>query len=819
MKEKSSRVAKGKSADAEPGSAVKKKGAAGGAETLKLKWTKEARLQIFPKRGYPYEGYEPPRDPDRLLRLMKKRYSGYQHELRSDLAEGDAKKLMKAVKPFMNNAEDPGEVDSEAAAAVLLGINEVHPYVQEERAPFWIADYWVALKGCAFALQVMVRTFGLGISHNDRYYDSGSEFGEAPPSYSWLSIEQGCSPVFEEGNASLPFTIRFHLAATSDEDYEAARAWAAEIRPSQPLTVRCALACTFPDEEQWGLEAFRDCMEMRKRHNSFPSFGKPLLTVLKDPASALELIRNADLTERELYYGATMLDSMGPAVAFPLLCALLDAVEPSYMDSTKEARRMGASTIASIEGEAVAAYLIRYCNDRDISRIATDYIKKHPRLSISPLLAAKDSKKAHSDYIEVLLASVRKALGAEEAGSVPVEKESPNVAVESDSGALPAPLREDISDLPSSMPSFWEIGALTRPRLSKTGNALPDPAMERLGRLCAAAGAGRKVQLLIEARDSLDRISFDGFLWDLFCSWEMAGAPSKHRWPLDVLAYPGTDDLLYRLAVKAAKWNNEHQAPKASKAYDVFAHNGSDTALAILYAFAQTEGAGHPSGAEELFNEAAERQRLCTEKLALRVLPDTGLDHTGSRTFAFSSGAFRAGFDDSLQPFLTGPDSVSVDDFPQPDGEEDVMLLREARHWWDSARMYVSFYGNLQRQLLIDGSDFDNYPSVDWKAEGFMLFMTGGTYAPHLVRSTVFARFDSNLPYGYVPDRKCTAVFIIADDGTPLDHRERPITFKTNSAVMIPSPYQDYPGNLRAMAKIFKRLNRNLLFGAFKAPD
>jgi hypothetical protein len=276
VKEKSSRVAKGKSADAEPGSAVKKKGAAGGAETLKLKWTKEARLQIFPKRGYPYEGYEPPRDPDRLLRLMRKRYSGYQHELRSDLAEGDAKKLMKAVKPFMNNAEDPGEVDSEAAAAVLLGINEVHPYVQEERAPFWIADYWVALKGCAFALQ---------------------------------------------------------------------------------------------------------------------------------------------------------------------------------------------------------------------------------------------------------------------------------------------------------------------------------------------------------------------------------------------------------------------------------------------------------------------------------------------------------------------------------------------------------------RQLLIDGSDFDNYPSVDWKAEGFMLFMAGGTYAPHLVRSTVFAKFDSNLPYGYVPDRKCTAVFIIADDGTPLDHRERPITFKTNSAVMIPSPYQDYPGNLRAMAKIFKRLNRNLLFGAFKAPD
>lgn len=794
-------------------------GVAGRAEALKLKWTKEARLQIFPKRGYPYEGYEAPRDPDRLLRLMRKRYGSYQHELRSDLAEGEAKKLMKAVKPFMNNVDDPGEVDSEAAAAVLLGISEVHPYVQEERAPFWIADYWVALKGCAFAVQVMVRTFGLGISHNDRYYDSGSEFGEAPPSYSWLSVEEGCSPVFEGGNASLPFTIRFHLAATSDEDYEAARAWAAEIRPSQPLMVRCALACTFPDEEQWGLEAFRDCMEMRKKSKSFPSFGKPLLTVLKDPASALELIRTASLTERELYYGATMLNSMGPEKAFPLLCALLDAVEPSYMDSTKEARHMGASTIASIEGEAVAAYFIKYCSDRDISRIASDYIKKHPRLSISPLLAAKESRKAHSDHIEVLLASVRKALGTEEQRAVPAEKETCAVTVESDSGALPAPLKEDISDLPPSLPSFWDLGALSRPRLRNTGNALPDSAMERLGRLCAAAGAGRKVQLLTEARESLDERSYDSFLWDLFCSWEMAGAPSKNSWPLYALAYPGTDALLYRLAVKAAKWNNQHQAPKASKAYDVFAENGSDTALAILYAFAQTEGAGHPSGAEELFNDAAERQRLSAKKLALRVLPDTGLDHTAARTFAFSAGAYRAGFDDSLEPFITGPDGGRVEDFPQPGEEGDVKLLHEAGQWWESARMYVSFYGNLQRQLLIDGSDFDNYPSVDWKAEGFMLFMAGGKYAPHLVRSTVFARFDSNLPYGYVPDRKCTAIFMIADDGTPLDHRERPITFKTNSAVMIPSPYQDFPGNLRAMAKIFKRLNRNLLFGAFKAPE
>ncbi|MGV8121945.1 MAG: hypothetical protein AB2L14_19475 [Candidatus Xenobiia bacterium LiM19] len=96
-----------------------------------------------------------------------------------------------------------------------------------------------------------------------------------------------------------------------------------------------------------------------------------------------------------------------------------------------------------------------------------------------------------------------------------------------------------------------------------------------------------------------------------------------------------------------------------------------------------------------------------------------------------------------------------------------------------------------------------------------MIFMAGCSYAPHLVRSSVFGRFDSNFPYGYIPDIKCTGIFMIADDGTPLDHREKPITFKSNSVVAIPSPYQSFPGYLRAMKKVFMRHNRTLLFGAF----
>ncbi|GEM_PF-2181758 len=783
------------------------------SETLTLEWTKEARLQIFPRRGFPYEGYEPPRDPALILQKMRKRYQSYQYELRSDLAEGDARKLMKRVNPFMNNAGDPADVDAEAAAAVLLGINEEHPYVQEERGPFWIADYWVALKGCAFAVQVMVSTFSLGISHNDEYFDSGSEFGVAPPSYSWLSEEQGHAPVFEQGNASLPFTLRFHLAATFDEDYEAARSWAAICRLSQPLIVRCALACAFPDEEQWSIEAFRECMKKVNTCKSFPAFGKPLLTSLKDPALIETLLKEADLSERELFYGPTILDNLGPKAAFPLLRTLLDAVPASYLESTREARRMGASTIASIRGEAVADYFISYCNDKDISSIASGYIRKHPRLACDPLESAM--KKEHDDHIDVLLAYVKKALEVDMHIAAKTENVARSIAVESDSEALPAALREDIGARTSSLPSFWEITALTRPRLRTGNQELPDMAMVRLGRLCASAGSRNGRAMLLEVIDSLEPHSYDSFLWDLFCSWEMAGAPSRGRWAFDALSYPGTDDLLYRLANKAAKWKKEHLGPRAAMALEVLAKNGGHTALAILYAFSQTEGSGHPSGAEELFNEAAATQHLSPNKLALKVLPETGLDHTGARLFTFDSGTYRAGFNDALEPYIVDQHGGRVDNFPSPESENEIKLITEIKQWWDSVKQYVAFYGHLQRQLLVRASDFDDYPSVDWKAEGFMIFMAGRSYAPHLVRSALFGRFDSDLPYGYVPDKSCTGIFMIADDGTPLDHRERPITFKSNSVVAIPSPYQTFPGYLGAMKKVFTRHNRTLLFGAF----
>lgn len=789
------------------------------ARPLTLKWTKEARLQIFPRRGFPYEGYEPPGNPDLILQRMRKRYKNYQYELRSDLAEGTAKKLMKAVKPFMNNAADPVDVDTEAAAAVLLGINEEHPYVQEERGPFWIADYWVALRGCAFAVQVMVSTFGLGISHNDDYFNSGSEFGAAPPSYSWLSIEQGHSPVFEKGNASLPFTIRFHLAATSDEDYEAAKNWAAMCRPSQPLIVRCALACTFPDEEQWSSEAFRECMQLVNKRSFFPSFGKPLIASLRDPSMIQELLCKAQLTERELFYGPTILDSLGPAAAFPLLCKLLDAVPASYMESTAEARRMGASTISSIQGEAVADYFIPYCNDRDISSIASGYIRKHPQLAYTPLLNRSRLKRAHDDHIDVLLAYVKKALGGDTHIAATADNAAPSIVVESCSEAIPALLSGDHSDITSPMPSFWDIRALTRPRLREGGKELPDSAMERLGRICAADSKRKGGSLLPEIKDLLEPDSYDRFLWDLFCIWEMAGAPAGKRWALEALAYPGNDNLLYRLANKTAKWKKGHFGSRFEMALEVLAKNGGSTALAILYAFAQTEGAGHPCGAEELFIEAAAQQHLSPKKLALQVLPETGLDHTGARVFNFDSGAYRAGFDEALEPYISDPDGRPADDFPPPKKDSDSVLFDEARQWWGSVQQYVAFYGHLQRQLLIDGSDFDNYPSVDWKAEGFMIFMAGRSYAPHLVRSSVFARFDSNFPYGYIPDIKCTCIFMIADDGTPLDHREKPITFKSNSVVAIPSPYQSFPGNLRTMSKVFMRHNRTLLFGAFSQKE
>jgi hypothetical protein len=356
----------------------KQPGAVSPVEMPTIEWTRKARLAVLPRRGFPCEGYASPRDSERLLGSMRSRYRSYRHELRPDRAEGEARGLMEAAQSLMDGTPDPADVDVEAAAAVLLGINEEHPYVQEERGPSWIVDYWVSLRGCTFALQVMVRTFSLGISHNDDYFDTGSEFGPTPPSYSWLSSEHGHSPVLEKGDASLPFNLRLHLAAASEKDYVSAREWATRQRLSFPLIIQCALACAFPDEDLWSIEAVRECLLKVEQGRFFPDFGKPLLTSLKDPALMADLMSAARINERELFYAPTLLDTMGPTAAFPILCALLGEVPASYMESTTNARRICAEALASIRSEAVASFFIPYRDDKDICSIASDYLKGHP---------------------------------------------------------------------------------------------------------------------------------------------------------------------------------------------------------------------------------------------------------------------------------------------------------------------------------------------------------------------------------------------------------------------------------------------------------
>ena len=67
-------------------------------------------------------------------------------------------------------------------------------------------------------------------------------------------------------------------------------------------------------------------------------------------------------------------------------------VAPRPIHSPAPSRRMransavapSASTIESIQGEAVAEYFIAYCKDNDISSIASGYIRNNPQRAITP---------------------------------------------------------------------------------------------------------------------------------------------------------------------------------------------------------------------------------------------------------------------------------------------------------------------------------------------------------------------------------------------------------------------------------------------------
>ncbi len=133
------------------------------------------------------------------------------------------------------------------------------------------------------------------------------------------------------------------------------------------------------------------------------------------------------------------------------------------------------------------------------------------------------------------------------------------------------------------------------------------------------------------------------------------------------------------LAPLIRAWPGEGGHTRAVAGLEILSTIGSDVALMHLHGIAQkVKFKGLKDRANEKMAEVAAALELRPEQLADRLLPDFGLDDTGSLTLDYGPRRFVVGFDEQLKPFVADAEGKRLKALPKPGAKDDAERAPEA---------------------------------------------------------------------------------------------------------------------------------------------
>ncbi|MEV4132970.1 DUF4132 domain-containing protein [Dactylosporangium sp. NPDC049742] len=360
------------------------------------------------------------------------------------------------------------------------------------------------------------------------------------------------------------------------------------------------------------------------------------------------------------------------------------------------------------------------------------------------------------------------------------------------------------------LPAWADPSLMPRILLKDRSAALGD---EPARHLCTMLAISRPdevyagVPLVVE---QLDRRSLAQFAWAVFTQWQSVGAPPKEPWPLLALQWLGDDDTVRRLSPVIRAWPGEGGHAKAVTGLDVLAGIGSDLALAHLSGIAQkAKFKGLKERAAEKVAEVAASLGLTEEQLADRLVPDLGLDASGSLLLDYGPRQFVVGFDEQLKPYVTADGGAPRKDLPKPGARDDQELAPAAYQRYTGLKKDVRTIAADQIRRL----EAAMVSQRSWTAASFQDHVVAHPLLRHIARrlvwtatlppaepsagATAVGAADGGMTTLGVADGGVTAfrvagdgvtAFRVAEDGTFADAADDSYTLPPTAAVALAHP-------------------------------
>ncbi|MEV5827366.1 DUF4132 domain-containing protein [Spirillospora sp. NPDC052242] len=333
--------------------------------------------------------------------------------------------------------------------------------------------------------------------------------------------------------------------------------------------------------------------------------------------------------------------------------------------------------------------------------------------------------------------------------------------------------------LPTKIPPVdWiDVRVLPPLLLRDRTHALPDEAAAQVLTMLAMSTPDAPYAGVRVVRELCDPESLAEFGWALFRWWEMCGAPSKDGWALSQLALTGDDETVRRLAPVIRAWPGEGGHAKAVTGLDVLAGIGTETALLHLNSIAQrVKFKGLKTRAQEKIEELAAELELTADQLADRLVPDFGLDASGTLTLDYGPRRFVVGFDEQLKPVIADEDGKVRKALPKPGAADDPDLAPAAHKRFaglkkDVRTVAADQIGRFERAMVTGRR---------WTLPEFRDHLAGHPLVGHLVRRLVWLAEDG--------DADGPVAFRVAEDGTFADAADDAIVLPETARVGVAHP-------------------------------
>ena len=166
---------------------------------------------------------------------------------------------------------------------------------------------------------------------------------------------------------------------------------------------------------------------------------------------------------------------------------------------------------------------------------------------------------------------------------------------------------------------------------------------------------------------------------------------------------------------------------------------GTDVALMHLDGIARkVKFRGLKERAAEKITELAAQLGLTSDELADRLVPDLGLDASGSMVLDYGRRSFTVGFDEQLRPVVADAAGKPLEALPKPAAQDDPVLAPEAWQRFAALKKDV-------RAIAADQVRRLERAMVDqrrWTGAAFRQHLADHPLLRHLVRRLVWLRFD-----------------------------------------------------------------------------